>query len=114
MISFQNMPESWKKAAHFFDLPDFLTWKATGSLSRLLFSLLNRPLSLSIWSMFFSAHRSSCSLVCKWTYLLGSQDDASVGWQKDFFDSIGLSDLCENDFCKIGKCSDFFIPQQIN
>ena len=46
--------------------------------------------------------------------MLGSQDGDSVGWQKDFFDGIGLSDLCENDFCKIGKCSDFSISQQIN
>lgn len=31
----QNLREScWNKAAHFFDLPDFLSWKATGSLTR--------------------------------------------------------------------------------
>lgn len=33
--SVQNLREScWKEAAHFFDLPDFLSWKATGSLCR--------------------------------------------------------------------------------
>lgn len=32
---YQNLKEScWNKAAHFFDLPDFLSWKATGSLTR--------------------------------------------------------------------------------
>lgn len=31
----QNLKEScWNKAAHFFDLPDFLSWKATGCLTR--------------------------------------------------------------------------------
>lgn len=31
----QKLREScWDKAAHFFDLPDFLSWKATGSLTR--------------------------------------------------------------------------------
>lgn len=31
----QNLKEScWDKAAHFFDLPDFLSWKATGLLTR--------------------------------------------------------------------------------
>lgn len=31
----QNLRKScWNKAAHFFDLPDFLSWKATGCLTR--------------------------------------------------------------------------------
>lgn len=30
----RNTPDTWRRAAHFFDLPDFLTWRATGSLSR--------------------------------------------------------------------------------
>lgn len=30
----QNLPNTWKKAKLFFDLPDFLTWKATNSESR--------------------------------------------------------------------------------
>lgn len=34
-VFYQNLKEScWNKAAHFFDLPDFLSWKATGSLTR--------------------------------------------------------------------------------
>lgn len=31
----QNLKENcWNKASHFFDLPDFLSWKASGSLTR--------------------------------------------------------------------------------
>lgn len=38
---YQNLKERcWNKAAHFFDLPDFLSWKATGSLTR--WALFNR------------------------------------------------------------------------
>uniref|UniRef100_A0A665V429 FGGY carbohydrate kinase domain containing n=1 Tax=Echeneis naucrates TaxID=173247 RepID=A0A665V429_ECHNA len=71
----KNLKEScWNKAAHFFDLPDFLSWKATGSLTR-----------------------SSCTLVCKWTYCLPE------GWDASFWTSIGLEDLLENNFSKIGS-----------
>ncbi|XP_070701183.1 FGGY carbohydrate kinase domain-containing protein [Pempheris klunzingeri] len=70
----ENLKEScWNKAAHFFDLPDFLSWKATGSLTR-----------------------SLCTLVCKWTYC------PPEGWDASFWTSIGLEDLLENNFSKIG------------
>lgn len=80
----KNMANTWQKAAHFFDLPDFLTWKATGYTSR-----------------------SLCSLVCKWTYFMA--DDISttgsskMGWNQDFLNMLGLQDLAENNFAKIGN-----------
>ena len=46
--------------------------------------------------------RSSCSLVCKWTYLLGSDNTDENGWQRDFFEKIGLSDLIETNFEQLG------------
>ncbi|KAM8727971.1 FGGY carbohydrate kinase domain-containing protein isoform 1-T2 [Acanthopagrus schlegelii] len=71
----ENLKEScWNKAAHFFDLPDFLSWKATGSLTR-----------------------SLCTLVCKWTYC------PPEGWDASFWTSIGLEDLLENNYSKIGS-----------
>ncbi|XP_072219852.1 FGGY carbohydrate kinase domain-containing protein isoform X2 [Leuresthes tenuis] len=71
----ENLKEScWDKARHFFDLPDFLSWKATGSLTR-----------------------SLCTLVCKWTYC------PPEGWDASFWTSIGLEDLLENNFSKIGS-----------
>ncbi len=70
----ENLPDSWAKAAHFLDLPDFLTWKATGSLSR-----------------------SLCSTVCKWTYL-GHEDR----WDAGFFRAIGLTDIADEGFARIG------------
>lgn len=72
----KNLPIScWKHAAHFFDLPDFLTWKCTGDDSR-----------------------SLCSVVCKWNY------DAERGeWPKDYFQAIGLEDVAQDGFSKIGR-----------
>ncbi|XP_060770179.1 FGGY carbohydrate kinase domain-containing protein isoform X6 [Neoarius graeffei] len=74
-ISKKNLRTScWKEAAHFFDLPDFLSWKATGSLVR-----------------------SLCTVVCKWTY------SPLDGWDDSFWATIGLEDLIENNHSKIGE-----------
>lgn len=71
----QNQPSTWKKAHYFFDLPDFLTWKATAS-----------------------NNRSLCSTVCKWTYV-GHENR----WDDDFFSEIGLSELLEKNAEAIGN-----------
>ncbi|XP_020953459.1 FGGY carbohydrate kinase domain-containing protein isoform X5 [Sus scrofa] len=71
----ENLRETcWDKAGHFFDLPDFLSWKATGVPAR-----------------------SLCSLVCKWTY------SAEKGWDDSFWKVIGLEDLIANNYNKIGN-----------
>jgi ribulose kinase len=69
----RNMPSSSFKRCQFFDLPDYLTYRATSSLKR-----------------------SSCSLVCKCSYLPQS------GWQADFFKKIGLSDLVQTHYRQMG------------
>ncbi|XP_038609050.1 FGGY carbohydrate kinase domain-containing protein [Tachyglossus aculeatus] len=70
----ENLREAcWERAAHFFDLPDFLTWKATGVTTR-----------------------SLCSLVCKWMY------SADKGWDDTFWQEIGLGDLVADNYRKIG------------
>jgi FGGY-family pentulose kinase len=71
----ENLPASADRAAHFFDLPDFLTWKATGSTVR-----------------------SLCSTECKWTYL-GHEDR----WDAGFFRAVGLGDLADEGFARIGQ-----------
>ncbi|XP_039274926.1 FGGY carbohydrate kinase domain-containing protein [Nilaparvata lugens] len=65
----------WNKAGYFFDLADFLTWKATGSDAR-----------------------SICTVTCKWAY-----DGVSNSWDKSFMESIGLDDLLEDGCSKIGS-----------
>ncbi len=70
----EKMPETWKRASKFFDLPDFLAYRATG---------------VDV--------RSLCTTVCKWTYR------GDLGrWDASFFERIGLGDLAENEWAKIG------------
>ena len=70
----ENLPDTWARTAHFFDLPDFLTWRASGQISR-----------------------SLCSTVCKWTYI-GHEEQ----WDRGYFESIGLGDLAQDNFTRIG------------
>ncbi len=75
----KHLPKTWKRAAKFFDLPDFLTYRATGDETR-----------------------SLCSLVCKWTYL-GHKGYDGAGWDVSYFKQIGLGDLATEKFARIGK-----------
>lgn len=72
----RNLPETWRRTVHFFDLPDFLTWRATGD-----------------------GTRSLCSTVCKWTYL----GHESSGWSDAYFRAIGLDSLVEEGYQRIGQ-----------
>lgn len=62
----RQRPDLWARAGFFFDLSDFLTWRATGSSAR-----------------------SLCTLTSKWNYLVHEEK----GWQQDFLSAIGLDDL---------------------
>lgn len=70
----ENLPQTWQAAHQFMDLADFLTWRATGSLDR-----------------------SVCTVTCKWTYL--AHEDR---WDPGYFDTIGLGDLAQEGFARIG------------
>jgi FGGY-family pentulose kinase len=76
----EHLPDTWKRAAHFFDLPDFLTYRATGDTGR-----------------------SLCSLVCKWTYLGHEKKKNDVaGWSDSYWEQIGLGDLVTEGYKRIG------------
>lgn len=75
----EYLPASWQRTARFFDLPDFLTYRATGDETR-----------------------SLCSTVCKWTYL-GQRGGNGAGWSREFFQQIGLGDLAAENFRRIGQ-----------
>lgn len=78
----RNMPETWKKATHFFDLPDYLVYRATGENVR-----------------------SACTTTCKWTYLAhkDSNSNANIGtWDDSYFQEIGLDDLVSEGYKRIG------------
>jgi D-ribulokinase len=70
----RHAPETFVRAAHYFDLTDFLTYRASGSLAR-----------------------SACTVTCKWTYLAHENR-----WSQEYFDGIGLGALGGPGFHRIG------------
>lgn len=73
----ERLPAAYGRAARFLDLADFMTYRATGA-----------------------DVRSLCTTTCKWTYL-GHQEDA--GWDEGYFRAIGLGDLADGGFARIGR-----------
>jgi D-ribulokinase len=71
----ERLPATYAAARHFFDLSDYLGWRATGDLAR-----------------------SSCTVTCKWTYL-----DHEQRWDESYFRAIGLGDLADDRFARIGE-----------
>uniref|UniRef100_T1JIY2 Carbohydrate kinase FGGY C-terminal domain-containing protein n=1 Tax=Strigamia maritima TaxID=126957 RepID=T1JIY2_STRMM len=66
----ENMPKKWwQNAGYFMDLPDYLTWRATKSLTR-----------------------SLCSVTCKWLF----SGDGNLGWDKFMWKQIGLQDVLQD------------------
>jgi FGGY-family pentulose kinase len=70
----KHLPSSWKRATRFMDLPDWLSYRATG---------------VDV--------RSLCTTTCKWTYVA-----SAGGWNASYFQSIGLEDLVAEGYARIG------------
>ncbi|MBV9755522.1 MAG: FGGY-family carbohydrate kinase [Alphaproteobacteria bacterium] len=70
----ENLPDCYASAGQFFDLVDYLTWRATGSLVR-----------------------SVCTVTCKWTYLAHERR-----WSDRYFTRIGLPDIPQSGYARIG------------
>jgi FGGY-family pentulose kinase len=64
----RHKPDTWHRAGYFFDLADFLLWRASGSTAR-----------------------SQCTLTCKWTYLAHEQP----AWQESFFAAVGIPEIID-------------------
>jgi len=62
----RHMPQTWARIGYAFDLADFLTFKATGALSR-----------------------SQSTLSSKWSFMAHEVN----GWPDDFFTGLGLADM---------------------
>lgn len=74
-----NMPKKLFDRCKFFDLADALTQMATGNETR-----------------------SFCSTVCKQGFVPVGVDGSVKGWQEDFLTDIGLEDLVEDSFKRLG------------
>ena len=71
----KHLPSTYNSAGHFFDLADYLSFRATGSTAR-----------------------SICTLACKWNFLAHEQR-----WSGSYFERIGLADLASDGYARIGK-----------
>jgi D-ribulokinase len=69
-------PDTIVRAGHLFDLTDFLSFRATGSLIR-----------------------SACTATCKFGYLAHEKR-----WPNEFFDRVGLGFLKAGNYALIGAC----------
>jgi ribulose kinase len=49
-----------------------------------------------------SLARSSCSLVCKCSYIPAGATPSSQGWNTQLFNEIGLGSIVQNDFKQLG------------
>ncbi|CAZ80097.1 unnamed protein product [Tuber melanosporum] len=74
-----NMPKELFNKCKFYDLADVLTHMATGKETR-----------------------SYCSAVCKQGFVPVGVDGSVKGWQEDFLNDIGLPELAENGFMRMG------------
>jgi D-ribulokinase len=70
----EHLPATYTHAGHFFDLADYLSYRATGTTTR-----------------------SMCTLTCKWTYLAHERR-----WSRGYFERIGLPELLADNCEKIG------------
>jgi len=74
-----HMPPELFDRCKFYDLADALTHIATGN-----------------------EKRSFCSVVCKQGYVPVGVDGSVKGWQEDFLREIGLGELAEDNFKRLG------------
>src|SRR6266700_1663239 len=71
----QHLPSTYHSAGHFFDLADYLSFRASGSTAR-----------------------SICTLACNWNFLAHDQR-----WSESYFERIGLDDLASDKYARIGR-----------
>ncbi len=79
----RHHPQTWNQARKFFDLPDYLVYRATGE-----------------------DIRSECTTTCKWTYLAHAETSGKSetgGWDDSFFREIDLVELVDDQYRKIGQ-----------
>jgi D-ribulokinase len=68
------LSSTYRSAGHFFDLADYLSFRATGSTAR-----------------------SICTLACKWNFLAHERR-----WSDSYFERIGLGALASDAYAKVG------------
>jgi len=70
----EHLPATYAAAREYYDLADYLTYRATGDRAR-----------------------SICTVTCKWTYLAHERS-----WSPSYFKAVGLGELAADGFSHIG------------
>jgi D-ribulokinase len=76
----RHLRTSYDAAGHFFDLADYLSFRATGSTAR-----------------------SMCTVTCKWNFLAHERR-----WSENYFERVGLGDFVSDGYARIG--SEIVVP----
>jgi D-ribulokinase len=71
----EHLPATYAAARQYYDLADYLTYRASGD-----------------------AARSVCTVTCKWTYLAHDRC-----WSDSYFREVGLAELIADDYARIGN-----------
>jgi D-ribulokinase len=71
----EHLPATYAAAQQYFDLADYLTYRASGDPAR-----------------------SVCTVTCKWTYLAHEQR-----WNDSYFRELGLTELSTDNYARIGN-----------
>ena len=71
----ENLPATYAAARQYYDLADYLTYRASGDDAR-----------------------SVCTVTCKWTYLAHEKS-----WSESYFRAVGLDALTEGNYASIGN-----------
>ncbi len=71
----RHLPATFRSAGHFFDLADYLSFRASGSTAR-----------------------SICTLGCKWNFLARERR-----WSDSYFERVGLGELGSDGYARIGN-----------
>lgn len=104
-------PELFKRC-QFFDLPDYLTYRATGSTARSCCSLTCKCSYVSVVEpkasadgAFYLLSYFHCSSLTSSPHICPGTTPPLGGWDDQFFHTIGLGELVERGYGQIGRAT---------
>lgn len=95
----RQMQSNFFNRCMFFDLPDYRTCLRGFPLPTYSVPPLIQPVTYRATG---DLARSSCSLVCKCSYIPTGASPSSQGWNAQLFNELGLGSIVQNDFKQLG------------
>jgi ribulose kinase len=108
----RRMSQELFERCQFFDLPDYLTYRATGSTARSCCSLTCKCSYVSVVEpkagvdgTFYLLSYFHCSSLTSSPHICPGRTPPSGGWDDQFFHTIGLGELVERGYGQIGRAT---------